>query len=35
MELKLIKSKKQYDACLDWVDEMFNKKVKPKTKKDE
>lgn len=29
MELKIIKSKKQYEAHLDWVDEMFDKKVKP------
>jgi HTH-type transcriptional regulator / antitoxin HigA len=31
MELKLIKTKKQYDAYLDWVDSMFDKKVKPNT----
>jgi HTH-type transcriptional regulator/antitoxin HigA len=31
MELKLIKTKKQYDAYLDWVDAMFDKKVKPNT----
>lgn len=29
MELKLIKTKKQYQTYLDWVDGMFNKKVKP------
>ncbi len=29
MELKLIKTKKQYDAYLDWLDAMFDKKVKP------
>lgn len=29
MELKKIKNKKQYQACLDWVDELFDKKVKP------
>ena len=31
MELKLIKTKKQYDAYLDWVDAMFDKKVRPNT----
>jgi HTH-type transcriptional regulator/antitoxin HigA len=31
MELKLIKTKKQYNAYLDWVDAMFDKKVKPNT----
>ena len=29
MELKKIKIKKEYQACLDWVDELFDKKVKP------
>jgi HTH-type transcriptional regulator / antitoxin HigA len=29
MELKIIKTKKEYQRYLDWVDEMFNKKVKP------
>lgn len=29
MRLQRIKSKKQYEAYLDWVDEMFEKKVKP------
>jgi HTH-type transcriptional regulator/antitoxin HigA len=29
MELKIIKSKKQYDECLAWVDWMFDKKIKP------
>ncbi|MEJ7736279.1 MAG: transcriptional regulator [Chitinophagaceae bacterium] len=29
MELKTIKTKKAYQACLDWVDEQFDKKVKP------
>ncbi|MEO8172410.1 MAG: hypothetical protein ABI581_04980 [Sediminibacterium sp.] len=28
MELKIIKTKKQYDQYLDWVDKMFDKKVK-------
>ena len=31
VELKLIKTKKQYDAYLDWVDAMFDKKVKSNT----
>lgn len=31
MELKIIKTKKDYQAYLDWVDEMFDKKVKPNT----
>lgn len=29
MELKVIKSKKQYQEYLDWVDRQFDKKVKP------
>ena len=29
MELKPIKTKKEYEVCLDWVDMMFEKKVKP------
>ncbi|MDP1728306.1 MAG: transcriptional regulator [Bacteroidota bacterium] len=29
MELKIIKTEKQYQKCLDWVDEMFDKKIKP------
>lgn len=29
MELKIIKSKKQYQEYLDWVDRQFDKKVKP------
>lgn len=29
MELKTIKSKKAYQDYLDWVDEQFDKKVKP------
>ncbi|HRJ29721.1 MAG TPA: helix-turn-helix domain-containing protein [Cyclobacteriaceae bacterium] len=28
MKLKPIKTKKEYEACLDWVDAMFDKKVK-------
>ncbi len=31
MELKLIKTKKQYNTYLDWVDTMFDKKIKPNT----
>lgn len=31
MELKIIKTKKQYQGYLDWVDKMFDKKVKPNT----
>ena len=31
MELKIIKSKKQYKEYLDWADEMFEKKTKPGT----
>lgn len=31
MELKIIKTKKQYLAYLNWVDEMFDKKVNPNT----
>ena len=29
MQLKLIKTKKDYEEYLNWVDEMFDKKVKP------
>ena len=29
MELKKIKTKKKYQAYLDWIDELFDKKVKP------
>ena len=29
MELRIIKTKKQYQAYLDWVDIQFDKKVKP------
>jgi HTH-type transcriptional regulator/antitoxin HigA len=28
MELKIIKTQKQYEQYLDWTDEMFDKKVK-------
>jgi len=29
MELKIIKNKKEYSNCLDWVDQQFDKKIKP------
>lgn len=32
IEIKTIKTKKQYQQYLDWVDKMFDKKVKPGTK---
>ena len=31
MELKIIKSKKEYRNCLNWVDIMFDKKIKKNT----
>jgi HTH-type transcriptional regulator/antitoxin HigA len=31
MELKIIKTKKQYELCLDWVDLQFDNKVKANT----
>ena len=31
MELKIIKTKKQYQEYLDWVDKLFDKKIKPNT----
>ena len=31
MKLKTIKSKKDYEAFLQWVDNLFDKKVKPNT----
>lgn len=31
MELKIIKTKKQYQEYLNWMDELFDKKVKPNT----
>lgn len=31
MQLKPIKTKKQYEAYLKWIDEMFDRKVKPDT----
>ncbi|MDB5229429.1 MAG: putative transcription regulator with domain [Chitinophagaceae bacterium] len=29
MQLKPIKTKKDYEVCLQWIDEMFDKKIKP------
>ncbi len=31
MEIKIIKTKKQYEETLSWIDEMFDKKIKPNT----
>ena len=31
MELKIIKTKKDYLGYLDWIDKMFDKKVRPGT----
>ena len=31
MELKPIKTNKEYQTWLDWVDEQFDKKVKPES----
>lgn len=31
MQLKPIKTKKEYQACLNWVDEMFDKNIRPNT----
>jgi HTH-type transcriptional regulator/antitoxin HigA len=31
MELKIIKTKKQYEQFLNWVDAQFNNKVKSNT----
>jgi len=35
MDLKIIKTKEQYEEYLDWTDEMFDKKVKLNTKEGE
>lgn len=35
MELKIIKTEKQYQKYLDWVDEMFDQKVKPNSNEGE
>lgn len=35
MKLKPIKTKKEYEAYLDWVDKLFNKKVKPNSNEGE
>lgn len=29
MKLKLIKTKKEYQGCLEWLDTMFDKNIKP------
>jgi HTH-type transcriptional regulator/antitoxin HigA len=29
MNLKIIRTEQQYEACLDWVDQQFDRKVKP------
>jgi len=31
MKLKIIKTKKEYEACLEWVDNLFDKKLKPQS----
>ena len=31
MELKIIKTNKQYQVYLDWIDAQFDKKIKPST----
>jgi HTH-type transcriptional regulator / antitoxin HigA len=31
MKLKTLKSKKDFEAYLEWVDKLFDKKVKPNT----
>ena len=35
MELRIIKTKKEYQNYLNWVDDMFDKKVKPNTSEGE
>jgi HTH-type transcriptional regulator/antitoxin HigA len=35
MELKIIKTKKQYEQYLDWVDVQFNNKIKSNTRQGE
>lgn len=35
MKLKIIKTKKEYETYLDWVDEMFDKKTKINTREGE
>ena len=35
MKLKPIKTKKEYETYLDWVDELFDKKVKPNSNEGE
>jgi len=31
MKLKIIKTKRQYQEYLDWIDKMFDKKLRPNT----
>ncbi len=35
MKLKPIKTKKEYEAYLDWVDSLFDKKLKPNSQQGE
>ena len=35
MELKVIKTKKEYQTYLDWVDQLFEKKVSKNSKEGE
>ncbi len=35
MELKIIKTKKQYQEYLNWADKMFDKKIKPNSSEGE
>jgi HTH-type transcriptional regulator / antitoxin HigA len=35
VKLKIIKTKKEYESCLAWADEMFDKKVKPNSEEGE
>ncbi len=35
MKLRPIKTNKDYEACLEWVDAMFDKKVKPNSEEGE
>ena len=35
MKLKIIKTKKEYEAYLNWVDEMFDKKTRANTPEEE
>lgn len=35
MKLKIIKTRKEYEVLLNWVDDMFDKKIKPNTSEGE